>query len=715
MRAATSRTCGTRLSAEASSPSGRRVSLKVLPPPLKRSTMSRRRAAVLLLVHLAIAAHIVQWLVSGMSDGVRETLSPVEPSEAMYTLEQGLVNAGFVVFVLAIVSTLVLGRWFCGWACHVVALQDLCGWMMKKLGVHPKPFRTRLVVLAPMVLALYMFVWPTVRRWLQSATDLPEWLGRTGPFPGFSAHFIIEDFWRTFPPWYVAVPFLMVCGFATVYFLGNKGFCTYGCPYGGFFGPADRLSPGRIVVSDACEGCGHCTATCSSNVRVHEEVRDFGMVVDPGCMKCMDCVSVCPNGALSFGFATPPAFARPRTAEAAARRAKPSPLYDLTWREEVWVGLVFLGLVIATRGMLGLVPLLMAMGLASIGAFAVWKLACMIREPNVRLGRLQLRLKGRVTRAGWAHAALTASFVLAAGWSAHTRWHLWRGELAHHRLGATIERVLAPGYVPAEADLANARLAAAHFERAGAPSQGGVGWRRGAGTDIKLSWARAVAGQTQDAVGPLRDAVLAEPPGHELLEDYTRLLAVAGRTPAQAEAALREVDERHGGWAPARVILAGFLLGQGRRQEAFETAAWAATRRGAKPSVIARAVRVMVVAGASLPSEPMLRRAEEAAAAAVAARPRSAELRTAHATALWYLGREPDAFAALRTAIEIEPRNSAAMRQLAELLSAADAGPDAAAHRNEAAELLRRAAELDASRSAPSAASGADAPMPTHR
>jgi hypothetical protein len=35
---------------------------------------------------------------------------------------------------------------------------------------------------------------------------------------------IVEDFWATFPPWYVAIPFLIVCGFVTVYFLGNKGF-----------------------------------------------------------------------------------------------------------------------------------------------------------------------------------------------------------------------------------------------------------------------------------------------------------------------------------------------------------------------------------------------------------------------------------------------------------------------------------------------------------
>ena len=35
------------------------------------------------------------------------------------------------------------------------------------------------------------------------------------------------------------IPFLFIVGFMTVYFLGSKGFCTYGCPYGGVFGIAD--------------------------------------------------------------------------------------------------------------------------------------------------------------------------------------------------------------------------------------------------------------------------------------------------------------------------------------------------------------------------------------------------------------------------------------------------------------------------------------------
>src|SRR4029453_12361217 len=133
------------------------------------------------------------------------------------------------------------------------------------------------------------------------------------------------DFWATFPQsaW-IIVPFLLVCGFATVYFLGSKGFCTYGCPYGGFFAPLDKLATGRILVTDACEGCGHCTAVCTSNVRVHEEVREYGMVVDPGCMKCMDCVSVCPNDALYFGFAKPAIVKGP------AKNKAPKKVYDLS-------------------------------------------------------------------------------------------------------------------------------------------------------------------------------------------------------------------------------------------------------------------------------------------------------------------------------------------------------------------------------------------------
>ena len=242
---------------------------------IRKSRTSRWRAAALAVLNLLMIAHIIQWRFMGT------TISPIEPSEAMYTLQQGAINAGFIFFALAILATLIFGRFVCGWGCHILALQDFCAWLLKKAGLTPKPFRSRLLVFIPLIAALYMFVWPTVYRVFSNPEGEPL-------ISEFTNHLITSDFWQTFPPVAVAIPFLFICGFVTVYFLGQKGFCTYACPYGGFFSLADKVAPGKIRVTDACNQCGHCTATCTSNVLVHTEVKQYGMVVDPGCMKCMD-------------------------------------------------------------------------------------------------------------------------------------------------------------------------------------------------------------------------------------------------------------------------------------------------------------------------------------------------------------------------------------------------------------------------------------------
>src|SRR5829696_1004588 len=258
----------------------------------RHSSTSRWRAAALVALTLLMVIHFVQWRLTG------STVSPIEPSEAMATLQRGAVNAGFIFFTLAILATLIFGRFVCGWGCHILALQDFCAWLLKKMGLTPRPFRSRLLMFVPLIAALYMFVWPTVARYLTKPKN--EQL-----IPQFTNHLVTTEFWATFPTIAVAIPFLFICGFVTVYFLGQKGFCTYACPYGGFFSLADKVAPGKIRVTDACNQCGHCTAVCTSNVLVHAEVKQYGMVVDSGCMKCMDCVSVCPTDALYFGFGKP--------------------------------------------------------------------------------------------------------------------------------------------------------------------------------------------------------------------------------------------------------------------------------------------------------------------------------------------------------------------------------------------------------------------------
>ncbi len=371
------------------------------------SKRSRWRAASLILVHVLVLVHLAHWRVNG------STLTPVEPSESMQTFELGYVNAGFVLFVIATLATLLLGRFFCGWACHVVAYQDAAAWLLGKLGLRPRPIRSRLLVFVPLGAAFYMFVWPTLARWMDGAK-----------FAGFTAHFRTEQFWATFPGPGIAALTLLVDGFLIVYFLGAKGFCTYGCPYGAVFGLVDRGSRARIRVTDACEGCGHCTATCTSNVLVHLEVARFGQVVDAGCMKCLDCVSVCPKDALYFGFGESRAAALSRTK---AKATAPRRVYDFSIGEEVALALVFVAALSCLRGLYDLVPFLLAIGLAVLTALAAVLSWRVLRRRRVTFQKLALVVDGRRGMIGWGALGFCAAWFAFLAHSGVVQAHAAQG------------------------------------------------------------------------------------------------------------------------------------------------------------------------------------------------------------------------------------------------------------------------------------------------
>lgn len=404
------------------------------------SRVSRWRALVLTLIYVGMAAHFAHWWFAG------RTVSPIEPSEAMYTLEQGLLNAGFVTLLVGIVSTLVLGRWFCGWGCHIIAVQDLCTWLLKKMHLRLKPFRSRLLIFVPLGAALYMFVWPSVARY--AVGDPP---------PALIYHFLTYDFWKTFPGPFMSIFTLLAAGFLVVVLLGNKGYCTYACPYGGFFGVADRVAVGRIRVTDACNQCGHCTATCTSNVRVHEEVARYGMVVDPGCMKCTDCISVCPNDALYFGFGRPELLKRAVPTATPPRRRE----FDYAWPEEVLLGGVFLVALYAYRGLYDAVPLLLALGLASVSAYLLVQTLRLTYSTNVRVHTLLLKLKGRTTASGWGFAAFGTLLAAFVTHSAVLQYNMIEGERMVDAASAKQAGVAAGEH---DAVAALSRSALAHLE-----------------------------------------------------------------------------------------------------------------------------------------------------------------------------------------------------------------------------------------------------------
>lgn len=525
-------------------PHNRGVALPVLTgdkTTIRPSRMTKWRTLSLVLVHVLIIVHVIQWLITG------QTLSPIEPAEAMFTLNDGHLNAGFIFFTVAILATFIFGRYLCGWGCHFVAYQDISVWLLKKIRIKPKPFRSRFLFLAPLALAIYMFVWPTAYRLYVGAAA-----------PETTNHLITAEFWNTFPGFWLSLLSVAICGFGTVYFFGAKGFCTYACPYGGFFAVADKVAPGRIRVSDACQHCGHCTAVCTSNVRVHEEVATYGMVVDPGCMKCMDCVSVCPNDALSFGFG------KPAIAKSQTKTPKPRQ-FDFTLTEEVAMLVVGVAAILSYRGLYNQIPLLLAMGMAAMTALVLMKAWRLLVSTNVRFQNLNLKRGRRITRAGMIYALSSLALTAILAHSGFLQYTFWR---AHGRLEALQlpDTVWSPGDNWWNNAPQQSRQRVTEIIHA-LETVNRIGITKTPSAMEDLVWLYAASGDIEAAETTIRELVAFGPDKPDFHRGLANVLRKQERF-SEAEQSYRNALEADPSFGSARLDLAGLL----REQERFDEA-----------------------------------------------------------------------------------------------------------------------------------------------
>lgn len=653
--------------------------LPVLPssptPAIRHSRTSKWRAAVLIAIHVAIAVHIAHWLVAGT------TVTPVEPSEAMAFSKAGIINAGFLFFAGAILLTALFGRWFCGWACHLVALQDLSRWLLEKAGLRPRPLRSRLLRFVPYLAFAYMFLWPAAYR---------LWLGDSLGVQG--SELTTGAFWQTFPGWVVGILTLLVCGFATVYFLGAKGFCTYACPYGAAFYVADKIAPLRVRVNEDCEASGHCTAVCTSNVRVHEEVAKFGMVIDGGCMKCGDCVSVCPNDALSFSFGKLPLFAQAAPAAPGPELAKRA--YPLSLREEIVLGFAFLLAFAAFRGLYGEVPFLMSLGLAGVFAFLTLLGVRLATRQDLAFRHRTLKRAGRLLPQGRWFAGgllLLALFWLHSGWMKAEAVQANRALQKTVRLQQQALEIAADPVPPSAEERAAAADAARHLERL--ERWGLFSWL---GLDSGRAWSAWIGGDRPGFAAASSRAIARHDSAYEMLLLTAKSAAekgdLAGLTLA-AERAVALDPRRFEAYAGAGILLArsgapgaiaaavslferGMLHYPGSAVLAYN---WGIIHamQGEPELAIERFRQVLILEPGHREARENLAgmlaatgRLEEAVALyreAIAASPRDATLHVLLAQTWIAMGRDEAARAELAAALQIEPGQPQASALAAEL------------------------------------------------
>lgn len=535
-----------------------------------RARFSRWRAGTLILVHVLIAGHILHWLICG------RTLAPLEFNEVMHTLELGIITAGFLFMSTTMLATLIFGRFFCSWGCHVLALQDLCAWGLARLGIRPKAIRSRTLLWVPAVVAGYMFVWPQLTR---------LWAGRPAPLMHVRtdqagwASFVTENFWRNLPGPGVAMLTFGVVGFLIVYVLGSRSFCAYGCPYGAVFGLLDRLAPGRIRLKrgHSCDQCGVCTAVCKSHVRVHEEIARYGMIVDSACEKDLDCIAACPNRALGYAFGAPALLKSIRT-DVPVRRT-----YDFSWAEEGLLLMVFAACLVVLRGLYDRVPFFLSIGAGSIAAYGVVILLRLFAWPDVSCVRRRLKQGGQLTASGIVFVAGMTVFALFMAHSAVIRLNAWRGRQIVNGLHASsaadmtrIDRAIRHLRISARWGLLpvdrNDYLLAQLYRRRSRPDQAEATLRQLLARNSEHFEARMElgdllqqAGRHAEAIAEYERAVAAAPSSPHGRYQLAGALFAAGR-PQEAIAQLRESLRNHPDFAAAHYELGALLVREGESE-----------------------------------------------------------------------------------------------------------------------------------------------------
>ena len=248
--------------------------------------IQKLRIASLIGVHLLILIHIYIF-----GDRIIGSLDFQEFFHAF--VKYGTINAGVLLVILAFVTTLIFGRFFCGWACHFGAVQEFSWWLLKKMGITPKTLNSSLVTILPLFILLNFYVAPNLAHALKS------------PWEGISVNLGIPEIWAFLPGFVIGILTFVVDGFLIVYFMGRKGFCRYLCPWGAFLKLPNSLAMFKVRNTGNCIQSGNCTTNCPVGIDVSYEINNYNKVTNTNCTSCMICTEGCPSSALSYKWVSP--------------------------------------------------------------------------------------------------------------------------------------------------------------------------------------------------------------------------------------------------------------------------------------------------------------------------------------------------------------------------------------------------------------------------
>ena len=203
----------------------------------------------------------------------------------------GIVDGSFILFASLFISSLFVGRFFCGWICPAGATQELCMKANNKSLKNGKKNWIKYAIWTPWIAVIVLMF---VQAGGISAVD-----------PLYQTYYgiSIQDIQSL-------VIFLSILGVIAGLALiaGRRAFCHTGCWIAPFMIIGRRIRnaanwPSLQLVADTrkCINCKACTRNCSMSLDVNGMVQRQSME-NSECILCGKCVDGCPKGAIKFAF-----------------------------------------------------------------------------------------------------------------------------------------------------------------------------------------------------------------------------------------------------------------------------------------------------------------------------------------------------------------------------------------------------------------------------
>ncbi len=201
--------------------------------------------------------------------------------------------AATIIIGLAVVSSVLLKKSFCGWVCPVGFISEAVGAAGRK--IHKWKGKLPRIVDYPLrslkYLLLAFFAWAIF--WQMTPEALAAFIN--SPYNKVADVKMLLFFTEISPETLWTLVALVVLGFIV-----NGFWCRYLCPYGALTGFVSLFSPYKIRrAASACIDCNKCNQACP----MHIPVMQLDQVRSDECNACMQCIDACPSAeALDFSL-----------------------------------------------------------------------------------------------------------------------------------------------------------------------------------------------------------------------------------------------------------------------------------------------------------------------------------------------------------------------------------------------------------------------------